>query len=213
MVRGMHRILLMGALWLLAPTAQAQVVAEVGGEPIDAADLVDHEPGSLPGDAARNRIAMPAIATYLAEHRDQWQLTGAEAGIALAGFGHALACDPNYTPDDDVERSPWIATTLASGEKIQRFIHQRFGGGRLLFQQEGVEAYDATHQLLLHLEREGAFVVRDPRVRAEMLSYWADDNASHVFLPGDDWAEPYDPAASFITCDEPTSSGDPSTHR
>jgi hypothetical protein len=209
----MARILLLATLWLLAGCAQAQVVAEVGGKPVDAAELVDHEPGAMRGEAARARVAMPAIAAYLAAHRDEWELSPVEADVALAGFRRALACDPNYRPDDDAERSPWIAKALASGEKAQRFIHQRFGGGRLLFQQAGVEAYDATYRLLLHLEREGAFVVYDPRVRGEMLSYWVDDNASHLFLPGDDWAEPYDPAASFITCGETASSDEPSARR
>lgn len=209
----MRKALLIATIWLLAPATQAQVVAEVGGRPIAAVDLSAPEPGALPGDAARNRVAMPAIADYLSKHRDQWELTEAEAEIALAAFKRALSCDPNAKFGDDAERYPWIATALASGEKMQRFIHQRFGGGRLLFQQAGVEAYDATYQLLLHLEREGAFAVRDPRVRAEMLSYWVDDNGSHVFLSGDDWAKPYDPAASFIICDEPAPSGAPSAQR
>jgi hypothetical protein len=202
----MARIWLLGMLWLLAHCAQAQVVAEVGGKPVEAADLAAEGSGGLPGEAARGRVAMPAIAAYLAEHRDEWQLTEAEAGIALAGFQRALACDRSYRPDDDVERAPWIARVLASGEKAQRFIHQRFGGGRIAFQQGGTEAYDATYRLLLHLEQQGAFVVHDPRVRAEMLSYWEDD-ANHVFLPDADWAGPYDPAAGFITCDDNATPG------
>jgi hypothetical protein len=40
----MARIWLPGVLWLLSHGAQAQVVAEVGGQPVEAADLVDREP-------------------------------------------------------------------------------------------------------------------------------------------------------------------------
>jgi hypothetical protein len=164
----------------------------------------------LRGDAARARVAMPAVAAYLAEHREQWQLTPEQADVAVAGLQRALACDPNFRPDDDAERSPSIARALASGEKAQRFIHQRFGGGRILFQQGGAEAYDATYRLLLHLEQQGAFVVHDSRVRAEMLSYWEDDHPGNVFLPGDDWAGAYDPAAVFITCDGGATPGEAS---
>jgi hypothetical protein len=153
---------------------------------------------------------MPAVAAYLAEHREQWQLTPEQADVAVAGLQRALACDPNFRPDDDAERSPSIARALASGEKAQRFIHQRFGGGRILFQQGGAEAYDATYRLLLHLEQQGAFVVHDSRVRAEMLSYWEDDHPGNVFLPGDDWAGAYDPAAVFITCDGGATPGEAS---
>ena len=193
---------MIAAFWLLANGVQAQVVAEVGGKPVDASELADGDTHALRGNGARERIAGPAIAAFLASHRHEWRLTDDEIAVATAAVQRAFACQPSLAlENEDPERTRWIASALASGEKAQRFIHARFGGGRILFQQAGAEAYDATYRLLLHLEQEGAFVVHDPQLRADMLSYWEEDHG-HVFLPGDAWQGAYDPAAVFITCDQ-----------
>ena len=84
--------------------------------------------------------------------------------------GYALPEDPQ-----------WRRLTLemfGRMAKLQARLYQDFGGGRLLFQQGGAEAFDATLRLLEQRESEGAFAITDPEVRALAYDYWTRDHGA-----------------------------------
>jgi len=56
--------------------------------------------------------------------------------------------------------------------KIQRHFYDRFGGGRVLWQQAGVEAFDAYRRWLESEEQKGNFKVTDPKLRQAFYRYW-----------------------------------------
>jgi hypothetical protein len=60
--------------------------------------------------------------------------------------------------------------------KLERHLYKKFGGGRLLFQQAGTEAFDAMKNWLQTHERAGSFKITDPKLRTEFYHYW---NRSH----------------------------------
>jgi hypothetical protein len=83
--------------------------------------------------------------------------------------------------------------------KFQRRLYDEFGGGRILWQQGGQEAFDATRMWLESLENQGEFRISDPALRAKLYDYWTRDHGP--FLTSDknrirkeflepEWVEP-----------------------
>lgn len=78
--------------------------------------------------------------------------------------------------------------------KPQKYLYENYGGGRILWQQAGVEAYDATRTWLEEQEKNGKLVFANDEVRKEVLSYWLTQDDS-PFLTDDkeriqEWLEP-----------------------
>ncbi|QDU80329.1 hypothetical protein Pla110_20560 [Polystyrenella longa] len=67
--------------------------------------------------------------------------------------------------------------------KFQKHLYDEFGGGRVMWQQRGVEAFDATHNLIKQFEEEKQFEVFDPKVREELYHYWTREDSP--FLTAD----------------------------
>lgn len=65
-----------------------------------------------------------------------------------------------------------FATFWLSGFKFQRHLYYRYGGGRVLWQQAGLEAFDAMHCWLTEREEKGDFKITDPESRAKFYAYW-----------------------------------------
>lgn len=61
---------------------------------------------------------------------------------------------------------------LLENWKFQRHLYDEFGGGRVLWQQAGVEAFDATRKWLEFHEQKGDFTITDPEARAAFYDYW-----------------------------------------
>lgn len=78
-----------------------------------------------------------------------------------------------------------FAKFMLNNWKLQRLIYDRYGGGRLLWQQAGVEAFDATRTLLETLEKEKKFEVTDPEMRDLLYRYWTTQNHG-AFLVDDE---------------------------
>jgi hypothetical protein len=70
--------------------------------------------------------------------------------------------------------------------KFERHLYDHFGGGRILWQQPGLEAYDANRRWLEDEERKGNFKFADPELREEFYRYW---KTSPSFLLIEDEAE------------------------
>ncbi len=75
----------------------------------------------------------------------------------------------------EVMESPdrFFAMFLLAGWKFERHLYDKFGGGRVLWQQAGLEAFDATRKWLASEERSGHFKITDPKLRADFYHYWS----------------------------------------
>jgi hypothetical protein len=69
-----------------------------------------------------------------------------------------------------------VARFIVDRWKFERHLYKKFGGGRLLWQQAGTEAFDAMKNWLETHERDGSFKITDPKLRTEFYHYW---NRSH----------------------------------
>lgn len=67
-----------------------------------------------------------------------------------------------------------LASFLMKNLKWQRYLYRHYGGGRVLFQQGGVEAFDAMHRWIEEQEAQGEFKITDPALRAMLYSYWTE---------------------------------------
>jgi hypothetical protein len=65
-----------------------------------------------------------------------------------------------------------LAETLYAAWKLQRHFYDHFGGGRLLWQQAGYEAFDAYHRWLESEDKKGTFKITDPKLRQAFYRYW-----------------------------------------
>ncbi len=65
-----------------------------------------------------------------------------------------------------------LATFLLMNWKFQRHLYDKFGGGRILWQQAGQEAFDAMHKWLTSMEEAGNFKISDPKLRETFYEYW-----------------------------------------
>ena len=69
------------------------------------------------------------------------------------------------------------ATFLYGDWKLQRHFYDRFGGGRVLWQQFGYEAFDAYRRWLESEEQKGNFKITDAGLRQAFYRYWRSSNA------------------------------------
>ena len=56
--------------------------------------------------------------------------------------------------------------------KFQRHLYDQYGGGRILWQQAGLEAFDACRTWLESREKQGDFTITDPTLRSTFYEYW-----------------------------------------
>lgn len=87
------------------------------------------------------------------------------------------------------------------GWAFQAHLLRKFGGGRILFQQTGTEAFDAKRRFLEEREAAGEFRFLDPALRDQFYFYWTTDHGH--FLIDDtreierfldpDWRRPFSP--------------------
>lgn len=66
--------------------------------------------------------------------------------------------------------------------KFQQSLYRRYGGGRILWQQAGPEAFDAMHRWLQAREKAGDFRISDPALRAKFYEYWTNTRMHGAFL-------------------------------
>jgi hypothetical protein len=65
-----------------------------------------------------------------------------------------------------------IALFMLWNWKLQRHLYDEYGGGRILWQQAGLEAFDANRKWLESLEEAGKFKITDPTLRTAIYEYW-----------------------------------------
>lgn len=74
----------------------------------------------------------------------------------------------------------WIERTLVEHWKFERHLYDNYGGGRILWQQLGLEAFDAMHNWLKSQEEQGHFKITDPYLHKAFYRYWRDQH--HDFM-------------------------------
>ncbi len=184
--------------FLLPSLAHADdtVVAEYRGTAVTRSAL-----GDAPGETLREQVLYPAIRDYLLANRAQWQPDPATVDRAVAAYRQSRACANPSAPPENPQTERYVATALLTTVSAQGWLHRRFGGGRLLFQQGGVEAFDATYRLLHQLQAEGVFRIHDPGLLTDAYEYWRRDHGT-ALLPESQAAEAFDPARLFASCEQ-----------
>jgi len=69
-----------------------------------------------------------------------------------------------------------LAHFMLDGWKFQKHLYDNFGGGRILWQQAGQEAFDATQKWLQSQEKAGHFQITDAALRTQFYHYWTTQN-------------------------------------
>lgn len=145
----------------------------------------------------RGLFVGPALKAYLEPHRTQWQLTEQEIEGLATAYRESLKCTQAKPRTDLPDFDRYFAQFIGANLKVQRFIYEHNGGGRILFQQAGPEAFDATRNLILRLEREGAFAITDVELREKTLRYWLNERQPGLLEdPGPDKAFKLDQAVA-----------------
>lgn len=177
----MRRIGWMIVLLLVAGSGFAQTRKQVGqvkGQAVYADQIVG-KTAQEQAEAARNLFMKPVVQGWAKQHAAQFKLTPEEstrladdirAYAACSGSGYAL-------PEDPAMRDR-VLQGLGGNIKLQKALYDAFGGGRVLFQQGGVEAFDATRKLLEQKETGGEFSITDPQTRKLAYDYWTRDHGA-----------------------------------
>ncbi|MGI9274024.1 MAG: hypothetical protein ACR2PT_04080 [Endozoicomonas sp.] len=160
------------AIWLFAAAVGIAVVVmaapkrervgNVYDKPIYRDELGADEHG-LPGEDLRRLILPPLIKKIREKHRKEIKPTREELAVAQKYFSKEL---PGLADDF----SDWFIENW----KTERYLYLNYGGGRLLWQQTGLEAFDATYRWLQEEERSGHFVISDKQLRTDFYHYWTD---------------------------------------
>jgi len=66
--------------------------------------------------------------------------------------------------------------------KLQKHLYDQYGGGRILFQQFGLEAFDAMHRFIKEQEKQGHFKINDPKLRKALYAYWTNQEGSYALI-------------------------------
>lgn len=87
-------------------------------------------------------------------------------------------------PEDDLVVAAAALTT--NTWRFQRFLYEQYGGGRILWQQFGTEAFDAMYKFLPERNAAGDSTITDPKLRAEFYDYWTSKKMHGSFLTSDE---------------------------
>lgn len=177
----MRRLGWMIVLLLVASTGFAQTrkqVGQVGGQPLYADQIVGKTVQERT-EAARNLFMKPIVQGWARQHAAQFKLSPEEAARLADDIRAYAACSGNgYTLPEDPAMRDKVLQGLGGNVKLQKALYDEFGGGRVLFQQGGVEAFDATRKLLEQKEASGEFSLTDPEVRELAYAYWTRDHGA-----------------------------------
>jgi len=172
-----------------AARSQDRPVAEVLGETVYDSQVKSSTERER-SDSLRTLVISPAIRNYLEPYKSEWSLNESEIAALTDSYKAYIKCKPELglrlmdPPFDKL-----FAVMIGGKAKVERFIYLNHGHGRILFQQSGAEAFDATLNLVHKLERENKFNFHDQADRDLALSYWTRTNQSSPLPdPGPDKA-------------------------
>lgn len=163
------------AVRALSPQEKKEKIGTVFSKPVYREDIKTSKDQTLERELHRLFLE-PVYAKYLKENRAKIEPTDKEIDQVAAYFTKKMK--------NDLKGDPKVfARFLLSNWKLQKHFYDNYGGGRILWQQMGQEAFDATKTWLEAREKAGDFEVTDPKLKETMLLYW---NKGHgPFLTAD----------------------------
>jgi hypothetical protein len=144
-----------------------QQIGQVLGKPVYREQLPAGD-DERQASALRELFLAPLLKRYRREHRQALEPTEAELEQA------AELLSPDQQPQQQqAPTAPGRAVRIwVTRWKLQRHLYREYGGGRMLWQQFGPEAYDATRRWLKQQQAKGAFRIADPELRRLFFRYW-----------------------------------------
>lgn len=193
--------------WLLLSSALSTGAAEprrqvgqVRGQPVYADQLIGDSTQAR-ADSARALFMAPTLRAWIRDHAADAQPTMPEKHRAETAITAYAACSGNgYTLPEDPALKDGVLGMLPGNVKLQKRLHEEYGGGRLLFQQGGIEAFDATRRMLETREADGAFAITDPEVRRLAYDYWTRDHGAFIITDPDRIAAALDVTSAIARC-------------
>ena len=161
--------------------AQRLQIGHVQEAPVYADQIVGDD-AQARAESARSIFIYPMQDAWYRQHAAQFKISDAEAKVLEDQLVAYAKCSKSgyEVPKDPIWRMIHM-NMIGGAAKIQKLLYQQFGGGRLLFQQAGVEAFDAMRRMLEQREADGDFAITDPEVRALAYDYWTRDYGA-VFI-------------------------------
>lgn len=66
--------------------------------------------------------------------------------------------------------------------KLQVHLYTQYGEGRILWQDRGYQAFDATYRWLQEAEKKGQFSIRTPEMKKRFYAFWTSkDHGDYLF--------------------------------
>ena len=158
--------------------AQRQRIGQVLGKPVYA-DQISGQDAREQADSLQELFMQPILRAWYVQHAVEIRLTEPEARMLEQQFKAYAECSKNgYVLPQDPKWRNLTLNMYGGTAKAAKLLYDQYGGGRLLFQQGGTEAFDAMRRLLEQRESEGAFAITDPQARALAYDYWTRDHGA-----------------------------------
>ncbi|MFT3668258.1 MAG: hypothetical protein QM795_06655 [Pseudoxanthomonas sp.] len=173
-------VLLLAMALAAGATEPRREIGRVEGVPVYADQIGGVTPQARAEDARRLFMA-PILRSWMRAHAHAARPTPAQRADIEAAIERYATCSGNgYRLPDDAAQRVMVVDMLAGNIALQRRLYAEFGGGRLLFQQAGVEAFDATRVMLERAEAEGRLSFNDPETRTSAYDYWTRDHGAFM---------------------------------
>ncbi len=159
------------------------VVARVLGKPIYEQQIDDTNSG-YNEQKLRELIRGPLLEDYVERHAENLKPTEQEIRKFVRHLAKEKAQETlpplSEIPSAYREKYEKMAVAFISYWRAQRHLYRQYGDGRILFQQGGYEAYDATRRWLIREEKKGRFEIQDPQLRDRFYQYWEKDESAFL---------------------------------
>ena len=175
-------------------------VGRVQGVPVYADQIAGDTPQAR-ADEARRLFMTPILQSWMRAHAQTARPTPAQrADIEAAIKRYADCSGSGYQLPENPMQRVMVVDMLAGNIALQRRLYDEFGGGRLLFQQAGVEAFDAARVMLERTESEGHLTFNDREIRASAYDYWTRDHGAFMITEPAKIAEALDVTSMIARC-------------
>ncbi|HTN00435.1 MAG TPA: hypothetical protein VL132_01080, partial [Planctomycetaceae bacterium] len=195
------------------PPINREQIGEVGGKPVFRDEVTDATLHNVFLGAALERyreVHRAEIAPTEAEiqvageyfdrkHRERLEAAGGEAKLREQMRTIETQLATPGLPEEDQQKlemdhrrlrsqlrlpsDDGFARFALNNWKLQKHLYENYGGGRILWQQAGLEAFDAMHRWMEAQEKAGVFKITDAALRARLYEYWTRDHGP--FLTAD----------------------------
>ncbi len=193
-------VLLLGMALAAGGTEPRREIGRVEGVPVYA-DQMGGVTQQARAEDARRLFMAPILQAWMRAHARAARPTPAQRADIEAAIERYAACSGNgYRLPEDPAQRVMVVDMLAGNIALQRRLYGEFGGGRLLFQQAGVEAFDATRVMLERAEAEGRLSFRDPEARTSAYDYWTRDHGAFMITEPAKIKDAFDVTSMIARC-------------